>query len=306
MARSRTTRETTPAATGQAAGLLWGAHEAGLRECWRRIHAARLAAAAVKLTAPAVAVGAGSGGLFERPTPALTVARGVAVVDVVGPLSKGADLYNWLFGTLTFGQLAELVDAARRDVRVTALMLRVDSPGGTVAGVSDLVEAVAACRAAKPVVAAVSDLAASCAYQVAAQAGLITVDTDGWVGSIGVYLVIDDLSRLYEDLGVAVRVFASERDPYKGGGTPGTPISPEQADDWQRMVDEMGTEMIRSIFAGRAALRTAALRLPDGRVYMGADAVARGLADAVASWPAVLAALQDGDFALERLVAAAR
>ena len=304
---SRPNHQAQPSADthqGLLSGVLLGAHEAGLRDCWRQVHAARLAGcvplgpttaegrAAAPLPTGPMGAGMLSGG---GQTPAVLVNRGIAVVDVVGPLSKGEDLYNWFFGTLTYGQLVEQVDQARRDVRVQALMLRIDSPGGTVAGVSDLCEAILAFRAAKPVVAAVSDLAASCGYQVACCANRIFADRDALIGCIGTLLVIDDVSRMYQDAGWTVRVFATERDPYKGEGMPGAPLTAEQADDFQRLVDQLGGEFIRSIYETRPAMRTGGMKLPDGRVYLAEDAVAKKLIDGVASWPKVLAAMQEGD-----------
>ena len=303
MAKTNRPQATEPAATSSS-GLILGAHEGGLRDCLRKVFAASFAGCQ-----PFGLVGAlgqqGPAAFAER-VPAVQVVQGTAVLDVVGPLSKGEDLFNWFFGTLTYPQLVEQVNQARRDVRVQAVMLRIDSPGGSVAGVSDLCEAVLACRAEKPTVAAISDLAASCAYQVAACAERVFCDRDGWAGSVGVFLVVDDLSRLYQDLGWTVRVFATERDPYKGAGVPGTAISSEQADDFQRMADELGGEMIRSMFEARPTLRTSGLKLPDGRVYLAEDARRRGLIDAVASWQQVLAAMTGGDLLAEKLLTAAR
>jgi len=284
---------------GSQPGLVLGAQEAGLREAYRRIHAARLAGILPVRTYAAAEDGGPA--QFRPRTPVPQVVRGVGVIDVVGPLSKAEDLYNWFFGSLTYGQLVEQVEQVRRDVRVQAVLLRIDSPGGTVAGVSDLCQALNRLRDEKPLVAAVSDLGASCAYQVAACAPRIFADRDGWVGSVGVYCIIDEVSRMFEDAGWAVRLFATERDPYKGMGTPGTPVTTEHAEEYQRVVDELGTEMIRSIYAARPALRTAAQPLPDGRCYMGEDARQRGLIDGVATWYDVLEAMADGDLTAENV-----
>ena len=83
-----------------------------------------------------------------------------------------------------------LVEQAAEDPVVAAILLRVDSPGGTVAGVSDLAEAVYAARKVKPVSAYISDLGASAAYYIASQAQRLYADSDALVGSIGVYSVV--------------------------------------------------------------------------------------------------------------------
>lgn len=290
MPKAKEQIETVPSGDS---GMVLGAQERGLRQTLRRVSAAMSIG-----HKPAAAIDALGPSDFAPKTPAVQVARGVAVIDIVGPLSKGADLYNWFFGTLTYGQLCEQIDQARRDSRVQGALLRIDSPGGTVAGISDLCDAILRLREAKPVIAAISDLGASCAYQAASCASKIYIDRDGWAGSIGVFVVIDDVSRMYQEAGWSVRVFATQKDPYKGAGISGTAVTTEQADEYQRIVDEMGTEMIRAIYSARPALKTSGMKLPDGRVYLGADAQRRGLVDAVAAWPEILAAMQEGNYAM--------
>lgn len=291
-----------------ASGSILAASEAGLRHHVLRVRSA-LAAGARPLAEDirdqrSTAVGGCATDTVEISglvpprgrTPALQVVRGVAVIDIVGPLYKEPDLYNWIFGTLTYPQLADQAEQARRDPRVMATLLRIDSPGGTVAGVSDLCDALLRLRSQKPVVAAVSDLCASGAYMAASCASRVTCDSDGWVGSIGVYLVVDDVSRMYQAAGWDVMVFRTDEDPLKGAAVPGTPISPEQAADYQRQVNDRGTEMIRQIYTGRPGLKAAGMKLPDGRVYIAAEAQRMGLIDAVAPWAVVLEAMQGGDY----------
>ncbi len=233
-------------------------------------------------------------------TPRPAVRRGVAVIDVAGPLSKTETIYNWWFGTLTYPQLVEQINAALADRRVKAVLLRADTPGGTVAGVSDLADAIAAARRSKPVVAYVSDMAASAGYYAASQADRIVGDADALVGSIGTILIVDDFSKAFEQMGIETKVYSSGGDPYHAEGTVGTEITAEQGKDFQRVVDELGEIFIQAVHRGRPSLKGSTLKLPDGRVYVGQKAVELGLMDAVAGFDEVLAAMQEGDLTATR------
>lgn len=206
---------------------------------------------------------------------------GVAIVDVAGPLTKSA---GWSGPGMQI--LTRQVQAAAADGAVNAILLRIDSPGGTVAGVSDLSEAVYAARKQKPVVSYISDTGASAAYHVAAQADRIYSDTDALVGSIGTYMVVPDFSQWAEANGVKVHVIRAGA--MKGAGVPGAPVTEEHLADFQRTIDEINETFLAAVARGRGMKADVVRELADGRVHVGANAAAVGLTDGVRPWDDVL------------------
>jgi len=217
----------------------------------------------------------------------MTRPDGIAVLQVTGMLIKGDSKYG---GSSTI-RLRHAVRRAKEDPAVQGGILQIDSPGGTIAGVSDLADDLADFNREKPLWAFIEDLGASAAYWLASQAGRIAANRTAEVGSIGVYCVVEDLSGAAEAAGIKVHVIGSG--PYKGLGVEGTPITDEHLAYLQASVDDAFAHFTADVKRGRGR-RLGADRLAesaDGRVFPAADAKARGLIDAVESLDDTVAAL---------------
>ena len=204
---------------------------------------------------------------------------GVAIIDIAGVMTKGQTLYTMIFGGATMPTIERKVRLAAADSAVNAILLRIDSPGGTVAGVSDLADAVFEARRQKPVTAYISDMGASAAYYVASQADQIYSDVDAMVGSIGVYLVVPDYSKAAENMGVKVHVVKAGDN--KGAGTPGTPVTDEQLAEFQREVNQLNETFVDAVARGRGWSTEKVAAVNDGRVHVGRYAQSLGLVDGV-------------------------
>ena len=215
---------------------------------------------------------------------------GIAVIDIAGVMMKGESMYSWWFGSPTIPQIERQVRDAAADAAVNTILLRIDSPGGTVAGTSDLADAVFEARKQKPVIAYISDLGASAAYYVASQADRIYCDTDAMVGSIGVYLVIPDFSKYYEEEGIKIHVIRAGEN--KGAGTPGAPVTDAHIAEFQREVDQLNEMFVEAVSRGRGWTVERASKLNDGRVHVGRYAVDLGLVDAVKSFDSTMRELR--------------
>lgn len=219
-------------------------------------------------------------------TPLYTIQDGVAVLLLQGTLLKYA---SSLGGTSTV-ELRRGLRAALRDPLVQGLLLHIDSPGGTVAGVGDLADEVFRARQQKPVIAYIEDLGASAAYQIASQADEVLVNPTGAVGSLGVYSVVEDTSE--RSAAMKVKVHVIRAGAYKGAGTPGTPVTEEQLQEWQRLVDAYASALIEAVARGRGRPKAEIATWADGRVHVGPAAVALGLADRVGTWDEALHAVR--------------
>ena len=138
----------------------------------------------------------------------------VAVIPLVGSLwSRGA------WGMEGFrANLAQAVN----DPECGAIVLDVDSPGGSYAGTPETANAVRDANAVKPVTAFVNSLAASAAYFIASQAGSVVMTPSAEVGSIGCVLVHMDLSKMLDEAGITPTIIRSS--PHKAEGNPYEPL----------------------------------------------------------------------------------
>ena len=203
----------------------------------------------------------------------------VAVVPLMGSLMKGWSKYG---GTSTVAA-RQAMRQLETDKQARAVVLHIDSPGGTVAGTAELAASIERLGRAKPVVAHIDDLGASAAYWIANAAQSIAVNAMGLVGSIGVYGVVEDWSKAYEEAGVKVHVVSTG--PYKGAGVEGTPVTKEQLAEVQKTVDAMHQGFLAQVQTGRKnrMSREQIEQHADGRMFGAADAKAAGLVDYVQS-----------------------
>lgn len=188
---------------------------------------------------------------------------------------------------------ADVIRSLGRDDSIDAIVLTIDSPGGTVAGTIDLADAVYAVRQVKPIVAYVEDLAASAAYWVASQATAIYANNAGAaIGSVGAYIVAIDMSRMFEARGIETVVIRSG--PNKGIGVPGDKITDSQRQSVQSRVDSVARMFVSAIGRGRGLTAKAIEPMADGSIFPPMMAQTAGLIDGIADFETLLASVAKG------------
>ena len=223
----------------------------------------------------------------EPAKPGYLVDDGIAIIDIEGSLTKYGSSLGSQVGTVA---MRKSLREARNDPAVKAVIQRIDSPGGTVAGTDDLAKEVARTNAVKPVTSFIEDLGASAAYYVAAMAGRVVSNASATVGSIGTYDVVYDKSRAFENEGVVAHVIRSGQ--FKGAGAAGTKITDAQLEEWQRQVDALNALFVNMVARGRGISVERVQALANGRVWVGIEAAALGLTDGVATWDEMLAGVR--------------
>jgi protease IV len=176
-------------------------------------------------------------------------------------------------------KLVEAIDGMVDDSRVKAVILSIDSPGGSVAGGETLHDAIARVAAAKPVVAVMGGLAASAGYMIAVPATRILAREATLTGSIGVLLETGEVSGLLGKLGVSAEVIRSG--PLKDEPSLTRPLSPEGRTILQGLVDDMYEQFVAMVATGRHIDPAKVHAMADGRAYTGRQALALGLVDAI-------------------------
>lgn len=222
---------------------------------------------------------------FDPTTADVGSGDAVAIVRVEGAISSSdhADEFNSSGGATSGTVIADL-QAASSDDSVKAIVLRVDSPGGTVTGSAQIHEAILALD--KPVIASMASVAASGGYYVSAPTDYIIARPDTVTGSIGVIMQIFNAEQLASEYGVNVITLTSG--PNKALGNSWEAMSPEQEAILQAFINESYDEFVRVVAEGRSLEEATVRNIADGRIYTGRQALDNGLVDGLGDLQAAI------------------
>lgn len=178
-------------------------------------------------------------------------------------------------------RMREGLDRARQDRAVKAVVLRINSPGGSVTASDVLYHELKQFKqdTGAKLVAHIMDLGTSGAYYAALAADRITAQPTSVTGSIGVIMYRLDATGLLQKIGIQGIGIASGE--LKGMGSPLVPASPEELALFRNIIDEMQTRFVASVAESRGLSTDVARKLADGRVYSSRQAQAAGLIDGI-------------------------
>lgn len=209
-------------------------------------------------------------------------ARGVGVIQIRGTISQHAqaDISAFLFG----GTATELVSKALRefvaDDSIGKIVLDIDSPGGSSAGVSELANEILKARAQKPIVAVANSVAASAAYWIGSAADVFYAAPGALAGSIGVYMLHMDFSQAAEKEGVKPTYISAGE--HKTEGNQFEPLSDEARAHVQSIVDDVYAQFVTDVARGRGVSEaTVRNTYGKGRVLTAKQAKAVGMVDGI-------------------------
>jgi len=188
----------------------------------------------------------------------------VGVVEVLGVISSSAGV---------IGQLHDYRD----DESVKSVVLRIDSPGGGVGPSQEIHDELQLLSKIKPVVASMGSAAASGGYYIAAPTDLIVANPGTITGSIGVIMQFTNLQELFEKIGLKSQVVKSGE--HKDIGSPVRPMSDKDRAILQAMIDDVHSQFIEAVAAGRELPPEKVRELADGRIFTGRQARDLGLVD---------------------------
>ncbi|MGH8232314.1 MAG: signal peptide peptidase SppA [Steroidobacteraceae bacterium] len=198
----------------------------------------------------------------------------VGVVVASGEILHGRQPPGTIGGETT----TALLRSAREDPDIRAVVLRIDSPGGVMLDAEQIYREVLALKHdGKPVIASMSDVAASGGYYIAAAADQIIASPNTITGSIGVFASIPTFSRSLAKLGVNVDGVGTT--PLSGSLRIDRPLSPEVGRELQVQVDHDYEEFLARVAKSRGKSREAIDAVAQGRVWSGIDARQQGLVD---------------------------
>ena len=218
------------------------------------------------------------------------VSDGKAILPVEGVLSKRVSLLHDISGGTSTEKMSIQFQAALEDPTVKEIVLHVDSPGGAVDGTKAFADQVYAARGKKPITAYIDGLAASAAYWIASAADKAYIrDSTTMVGSIGVVATHVDQSQAEAKDGIVVTEITAGK--FKRADSQHAPLTTEGRAMIQDRVDALYEIFVSDIARNRGVSADTVLTdMADGRVFVGLDAIERGLVDGVATLGELLTA----------------
>lgn len=230
----------------------------------------------------------------ESAEPELFIRSGrTAVLPIDGPIFFAASFWAWLFGGMTNPMIVRALDAALNDENIDRIVLDFHSPGGDVAGMDDLVDAINKAVASKPVIAMVHDMAASAAYWMACRCSRVIASPSAIIGSIGAISVYYDDSQWAKDHGDRAVVISDA--PHKAMGHYGVVIDEQMVEREMKLVGDMSSGFRQAVSDARG-ISTDELLAMGGSMHYAPDAHERGLIDEIVSTADFYAAVDAGEF----------
>jgi protease-4 len=198
----------------------------------------------------------------------------IAIVYAVGGIEGGQGDDE----TIGSEKISSEIRKARKDDKIKAIVLRVNSPGGSALASDVIWREVVLAREAKPVVVSMGDVAASGGYYIACAADTILAQPNTITGSIGVFGVLMNAQKLVNNkLGIMVDTVKTNR--FADLGTPFRALTPMERDIIQNGVNEIYFDFITKVGQGRGMTTDEVDSVGQGRVWSGEDALEIGLVD---------------------------
>lgn len=224
----------------------------------------------------------------------VTVPDRVAVINISGTIISGADSKDNIFSQtngVTSGSIMKQIREAAADDSVKALVLRIDSGGGSATAAEEVGRELKRFKekTKKPIVVTMGNTGASAAYWIAACASdKVYANATTLTGSIGVYMPYMNTEELFKKIGITSNKIKSG--PYKDIMSSDRPMTPEEQAILQNIVNEIYEQFVTNVAVGRKMEESKVKSLADGRVYTGLQAKNLGLVDEIGDYYDALAA----------------
>lgn len=212
----------------------------------------------------------------------------VAVLPLYGIIEQRQSMMGWWFGGTSTEAFKEMFNVALADEMVQAIVLDIDSPGGTSSGVDELAAHIFRSRGPKKILAVSNSDACSAAYWIGSAADNLYSTPGGRVGSIGVYIEHWDESKYLEELGLT-HTFV-QRGDRKTDGNPYEPLSETAREELQASVDDCYKRFVGSVARHRGiTAKKVETGYGQGRTFAASEGLEAGLIDGIMTLEQVVA-----------------
>ncbi|MCX5784703.1 MAG: signal peptide peptidase SppA [Elusimicrobia bacterium] len=209
----------------------------------------------------------------------------VAVIPIYGVITQSDSSRVWERGSQ---QIARKIKTMADKKEVKAILLDINSPGGSVGAVQDIYSAIMRAKreTKKPFVARFGDVSASGGYYVASACDKIVAQPGTITGSIGVIFNASNLEGLFKKIGVKSEVIKSGK--FKDIGSVSREMTPEERKLLQAIIDDSYSQFVNAVAEGRKMPVEKVKLVADGRIFSGRQAVDEGLVDSLGDLPDAL------------------
>ena len=214
----------------------------------------------------------------------------IAVVDITGILTSS---HNVSRGASSARSIIEQLDQFGEDNSVRALVLRIDSPGGTVVAAQEIFAAINRLREEKEkvVVASMADIAASGGYYIACSADRIFANPGTITGSIGVIMEFPNMEELFGKIGLKSNTIKSGE--FKDTGSALREMTDREREVLQALIDDVYGQFVQAVQESRGMTPEKVRELADGRIFTGRQAQELGLVDEIGDMTDAIRAAAD-------------
>ncbi len=206
----------------------------------------------------------------------LVTGDSIAVIHIEDTIQGGS------VGSGSPEYVLDQIDQALADDNVKSILLRMDSPGGTVAASQEIMLAVRRASEEKPVVTSVGDICASGAYMVASQTDEIVASPGSTVGSIGVIMEVANIEELLGKVGVSFTTLTQGE--YKDAGSPYRPLTEAETAMLNEQMALIQDQFIADVAEGRGMTEEEVRELATGWAWLGSEALDLGLIDSLGNY----------------------
>jgi protease-4 len=210
----------------------------------------------------------------------------VAVIRIDGPIYGGSGSNSILMNETNGTSSEDLMDQfeqARKDPTVKAILVRMNTPGGSTGATQEVAEEMDKVRSSgKPIVISMGDECASAGYWLASKGNYIFANPATITGSIGVYMDYNNIEGLMDKLGIRNEKIKSGA--HKDIMSMSRPMTEEERQMLQAMVDDIYNQFVRTVADGRHLDESKVRAIADGRILTGKQAQADGLVDAMGNY----------------------
>ena len=210
-----------------------------------------------------------------------------AVIPMHGVILKKSMGMQGMSGLVATLDMEASFKSALENRDVERIILDIDSPGGTVDGTMEMSDLIYNSRGKKPIIAFANGMACSGAYWIGSAADEFYTYHTSFIGSIGVYMMHVDQSAANEADGYKVTYIKAGK--YKTAGNPNEPLSDMSKEVLQNEVDNLYTQFTIGVARNRGIAHEEILKIAEGKVYIGQEAVDAGLVDGLESFDDILA-----------------